>query len=217
MSCINTDPSLLTYRSASRHILKNNGWKKVPKSIGSEWGQYTWIGSWEAHELNGWFEIVSSNAVAGGKKFDHLSKFILDKNKNGVYEAGIDPTIGRLYHNSGTQDSKTKGIVALQKPYKKCDTGRNKLPSNSFFRNFSRGEWKKRDDLTGLPGNNLKKPYVTVVEVADTTTNQSVFFAIFDEVTGVKQGKLIGAYNNSKWKYLDDYTSIYIDKNDNKI
>ena len=79
----------------------------------------------------------------------------------------------------------------------------------------SEGTWGRRDDLTGLPGSNHQKPYVEIVEAIDSQSSRSIFFAIFDDISGERQGNLSGVYNNSTWDYTDDFTAIYVDTNNN--
>ena len=77
----------------------------------------------------------------------------------------------------------------------------------------SEGVWRRRDDLTGLPGKNSEKPYVDIVEATEAKSKRSIFYVIFDDITGENRGELSGVYNNSTWNYTDDFTAIYIDTN----
>ena len=97
MSCINTDPNAFTYKSASRHRLKGEIWTEVPQRIGSEWGPYAWIGSWDNGKESGWFKIISGAVKHRGSLYDYKSELVLNKSRIGIFSD--DSVIGYLYHN----------------------------------------------------------------------------------------------------------------------
>ena len=101
MSCINTDPSIFTYKSASRYRLKGETWTQVPDSTGSKWEPYTSIGSWDNGQESGWFKIISGPAKHKyrGNLYEYNSELVLDEAKIGIFSDTNDPVIGYLYFN----------------------------------------------------------------------------------------------------------------------
>ena len=147
MSCINADPNVFTYTTASRHRRKGETWKRVPNSIGIKWEPYTWIGSWDNGKESGWFKIISGPAKHKhrGNSYDYKSELVLDAAKIGIFSDTKDPVIGYLYHNDA-EDLGERSLfsVDLASPYVDCsETSQINLPnkfnkkSANKFTNFN--------------------------------------------------------------------------------
>ena len=147
MSCINTDPNTFTYTSASRHRLKGETWKRVPDSIGSKWGPYAWIGSWDNGKESGWFKIISGPVKhkQSGNSYDYKSEVALDVAKIGIFSDTNDPVIGYLYHNDSEGMGERNIYSAdLASPYTGCSEislinlpGKFNKKSANKFTNFN--------------------------------------------------------------------------------
>ena len=152
MSCINADPNVFTYTTASRHRRKGETWKRVPNSIGIKWEPYTWIGSWDNGKESGWFTIISGPAKHRGNLYDYKSEVVLDVAKIGIFIDTIDPVIGYLYHNDSEDMSERNLFSAdLASSYMDCsEISQINLPSK--FNKKSANKFTNFNPLTDTLG-----------------------------------------------------------------